>query len=242
MMERHHSSHPRQSGFTLIELLIALALTLVIVVAVQRYVAGVTSDQEHLSRQQDQTSQTFIVLSNIQHDIARAGFTPVASHQTAALALPITIQKCTINNCQGDELVVRYWQYGTGEIKDCVGHKVAKTNNWALVENTYRDRKSGELACSGNGGTDSDTFALLNHVHSHSWTLGADDGKGQLLHICLTTQMNQADQVAGGSHPKTCDNSTELVAGQAHRTTELEVLVRPQTIGLGVMVQAEGGQ
>ena len=62
MMERHHSSHPRQSGFTLIELLIALALTLVIVVAVQRYVAGVTSDQEHLTQQQDQTSQTFIVM------------------------------------------------------------------------------------------------------------------------------------------------------------------------------------
>ena len=76
-MSQHGTS--RQSGFTLIELLITLALTLLIVVAVQRYVAGVTTDQSHLSAQQDQTSQMNISLSNIQNDVARAGFVPLAS-------------------------------------------------------------------------------------------------------------------------------------------------------------------
>ena len=237
MMERHHSSHPRQSGFTLIELLIALALTLVIVVAVQRYVAGVTSDQEHLTQQQDQTSQTVIGMGNIQRDVTRAGFTPVAAHQSAALAKPITVQKCAINECKGDELIIQYWQYASGTIYDCVGHEVKKTNNWALVENIYRVRTSGELACSGNGGTDTDTFALLNNVHSHSWMLGQDEGKGQLLRICLTTQMDKADQVAGGSQAKSCSNDIELSIAKAYRTTELDVLVRPQTIPLAAVPQ-----
>lgn len=237
MMERRHSLHLRQSGFTLIELLIALVLTLVIVVAVQRYVAGVTSDQEHLTQQQDQTSQTFIVMGNIQRDITRAGFTPVAAYPSVALAKPITVQKCTINECKGDELIIQYWQYASDTIYDCVGHEVKKMNNWALVENIYRVRTSGELACSGNGGTDTDTFTLLDNIHSHSWTLGHDEGKGQLLRICLTTQMDKADQVAGGSQAKSCSNDIELSITKAYRTTELDVLVRPQTTPLTTLPQ-----
>ena len=223
----------RQSGFTLIELLIALALTLVIVVAVQRYVAGVSADQTHLTNQQDQTAQTFIVLSNIQRDVARAGFTPLAANPNAGIPAPIEIKPCTINACKGDELTIRYWQYSTGAVYDCVGHEVAKTDNWALVENTYRVRTSSELACSGNGGKDNDTFALLGNVHSLSWRLDADSASGRLLHICLTTKMDQADQVAGGMQPKSCDNNMKLSIGKAYRTTELDVLVRPQAISLG---------
>lgn len=232
-------SYQRQSGFTLIELLIALALTLVIVVAVQRYVAGVSSDQTHLTNQQDQTSQTFIVLSNIQRDVARAGFAPVAAHKSEALPIPVEIKKCAISQCKGDELIVRYWQYSTDAIYDCVGHKVAKTNNWALVENTYRVRTSSELACSGNGGTDTDTYALLDHVHSHSWTITQNEGQGQLLHICLTTKMDHADQVAGSIQPKSCSNDIKLSIGKAYRTTELDLLVRPQGFDVGAMVKAQ---
>lgn len=243
MMERHHSSHPRQSGFTLIELLIALALTLVIVVAVQRYVAGVTSDQEHLTQQQDQTSQTFIVMGNIQRDVARAGFTPVAAHPSAALAKPVTVQKCTINECKGDELIIQYWQYASGAIYDCVGHEVKKTNNWGLVENIYRVKDSGELACSGNGGTSARTESLLNDVVSFSWQLSAKDTNtgAQILSLCFTTQLDATQSVVKTGEAKNCVTGKTWTppAGSTdfYQTTRMDLWVRPQTIPLAAVPQ-----
>lgn len=221
-----------QAGFTLIELLIALALTLVIVVAVQRYVAGVTSDQDHLSNQQDQTTQTFIVLNNIQRDVARAGYTPVATQLDMPSVVPIEIKPCGINECQGDELIIRYWQYDTGSIYDCVGHKVKKQNHWALVENTYQVRTSGELSCGGSGGDGEYTYALLDNVYSHAWSLSKDTSAPQLLHLCLTTTLGRNEQVTGTHQPKDCVTGTNLDA-KNYRTTEVDLLVRPtQTTAL----------
>lgn len=224
-----------QSGFTLIELLIAMALTLVIVVAVQRYFAGVTSDQDHLTHQQDQTSQTFMVLNNIQRDVARAGYTPVAADLKSTRITPIEIKTCANGACKGNELIIQYWQYSKDEVYDCVGHIVEKKNNWALVKNIYRVRPSGELSCSGSGGKSEYTYDLLDEVHSHAWSLSAQRSGAQLLHICLTTSLGRNEQVAGTHQPKDCNTGAQLDA-KSHRTTEVDILVRPiQTTALSLV-------
>ena len=230
IMSRTNAHGVSQSGFTLVELLIAMSLTLIIVVAAQRYVAGVTSDQEHLSKQQDQTSQTYIILSNIQHDIERAGFSPVASLGKSTV-VPVKIQKCAIDDCVGDELIVSYWQYASSEIYDCIGDKVTKEGDWGLVENTYRVRKSGELACSGNGGTKNKNDPLLNNIHSHSWAISSETGENRILSICLTTIMDKNEQVAGNAQAKSCSDLS-LDDKKAYRTTQLDILVKPQRVAI----------
>ena len=149
-----------QTGFTLVELLFAMAIVLVVVVATQRYVAGVLTDREHLSAQQDQTNQINVVLSNIQNDVARAGFIPIASvpsfTEVDVKNSGLIVRRCTSSNCEGNELLTSYW---TNEkiAYDCVHNEVTttRTSGWVKVENVYRFQKMNGvwvLGCDGNGG------------------------------------------------------------------------------------------
>ena len=250
MMSQHSTS--RQSGFTLIELLITLALTLLIVVAVQRYVAGVTTDQSNLSAQQDQTSQMNISLSNIQNDVARAGFVPLASaNQFALIDEPVQIRACsttTKGSCQNNtELVIRYWAWGDGvAVYDCVGHKVTeRTGKWAKVENIYRVKTNGELACSGNGGGESDTFSMLNGVASFAWRLSEPNAQtgARILSLCVTTRLDVSTSIVGSGTAKNCVNGEPWGASAGtspiqYQTTQLDMLVRPHTMDLSPIMQA----
>ena len=246
-MNQHSTS--RQSGFTLIELLITLALTLLIVVAVQRYVAGVTTDQSHLSAQQDQTSQMNISLSNIQNDVARAGFVPLASAKEFALIdEPVQIRACSttkVEVCQNTELVIRYWAWGA--VYDCVGHKVTeRTGKWAKVENIYRVKTNGELACSGNGGGESDTFSMLNGVASFAWRLSEPNAQtgARILSLCVTTRLDVSTSIVGSRTAKNCVNGEPWGASAGtspiqYQTTQLDMLVRPHTMDLSPIMQAK---
>ena len=245
----HSQRTMRQLGFTLLELLIALTLMLVIVVAVQRYVAGVMSDQEHLSAQQDQTSQMFIVLGNIQNDVAKAGFTPLASETTAESKPSVQIRACSskvIGACQNNtELVIQYWAMGEGaNVYDCLGDVVTnRTGKWAEVENIYRVKDSGELACSGNGGTSARTESLLNDVVSFSWQLSAKDTNtgAQILSLCFTTQLDATQSVVKTGEAKNCVTGKTWTppAGSTdfYQTTRMDLWVRPQTIPLAAVPQ-----
>lgn len=216
----------RQSGFTLIELMVSLAILLVVIVATQRYVGGVLNDRGYLSAQQDQLNQTQIVLANLQHDLSRAGFTPLASQNTIPSITAVTVQSCTTSNCIGDELVVRYWTR-EDPAYDCTGTRSGnRTDGWSMIENTYRERSGGHLACSGG----SSTLSLLDDVQSHAWTLTADPSGHQWLHLCLTTQIDRRAQTLGAAAPQDCTGGALPNGSTVYHTTLMDVLVRAPTV------------
>ena len=235
-----------QTGFTLLELLFAMAIVLVVVVATQRYVAGVLTDREHLSAQQDQTSQINVVLSNMQNDVARAGFIPVASvsqwteGQLSNVGVDV---RCVDTKCENKELWTSYW---TNEkiAYDCVHNEVKtdRTAGWVTVENVYRFQKMNGvwvLGCDGNGG-DGDWEGFTNptegDIENFNWTLdsNATDSGAKLLHFCVTTRTAKNNQVAGGSQPKSCKTGEPLSNNETwvYQTIELDMLVRPSQVGV----------
>ena len=235
-----------QTGFTLLELLFAMAIVLVVVVAAQRYVAGVLTDREHLSAQQDQTNQINVVLSNMQNDVARAGFIPVASvsqwteGQLSNVGVDV---RCLNNNCTNKELRTAYWTR-ENPAYDCVHNKVETTRKagWVEVENVYRFQKTDGvwvLGCDGNGGG-GDWGGFTNptegDIEDFNWTL--DDSVGangaKLLHFCVTTRTAKNNQIAGGSQPKSCKTGEPLSNNETwvYQTIELDMLVRPSQVGV----------
>ena len=245
--KRAHSLH-LQAGFTLLELLFAMAIVLVVVVATQRYVAGVLTDREHLSAQQDQTSQINVVLSNMQNDVARAGFIPVASvsqwteGQLSNVGVDV---RCLNNNCTNKELRTAYWTR-ENPAYDCVHNKVETTRKagWVEVENVYRFQKTDGvwvLGCDGNGGDkggywEGFTNPTEGDIEDFNWTL--DDSVGangaKLLHFCVTTRTAKNNQIAGGSQPKSCKTGEPLSNNETwvYQTIELDMLVRPSQVGV----------
>ena len=235
-----------QTGFTLLELLFAMAIVLVVVVATQRYVAGVLTDREHLSAQQDQTNQINVVLSNMQNDVARAGFIPVASvsqwteGQLSNVGVDV---RCLNNNCTNKELRTAYWTR-ENPAYDCVHNKVetTRTAGWVEVENVYRFQKTDGvwvLGCDGNGGGgdwEGFTNPTEGDIEDFNWTL--DDSVGangaKLLHFCVTTRTAKNNQIAGGSQPKSCKTGEPLSNNGAwvYQTIELDMLVRPSQVGV----------
>ena len=235
-----------QTGFTLLELLFAMAIVLVVVVAAQRYVAGVLTDREHLSAQQDQTNQINVVLSNMQNDVARAGFIPVASvsqwteGQLSNVGVDV---RCLNNNCTNKELRTAYWTR-ENPAYDCVHNKVetTRTAGWVEVENVYRFQKTDGvwvLGCDGNGGGgywEGFTNPTEGDIEDFNWTL--DDSVGangaKLLHFCVTTRTAKNNQIAGGSQPKSCKTGEPLSNDGAwvYQTIELDMLVRPSQVGV----------
>ena len=235
-----------QTGFTLLELLFAMAIVLVVVVAAQRYVAGVLTDREHLSAQQDQTNQINVVLSNMQNDVARAGFIPVASvsqwteGQLSNVGVDV---RCLNNNCTNKELRTAYWTR-ENPAYDCVHNKVetTRTAGWVEVENVYRFQKTDGvwvLGCDGNGGG-GDWGGFTNptegDIEDFNWTL--DDSVGangaKLLHFCVTTRTAKNNQIAGGSQPKSCKTGEPLSNNETwvYQTIQLDMLVRPSQVGV----------
>ena len=235
-----------QTGFTLLELLFAMAIVLVVVVAAQRYVAGVLTDREHLSAQQDQTNQINVVLSNMQNDVARAGFIPVASvsqwteGQLSNVGVDV---RCLNNNCTNKELRTAYWTR-ENPAYDCVHNKVetTRTAGWVEVENVYRFQKTDGvwvLGCDGNGGGgdwEGFTNRTEGDIENFNWTLdsNATDSGAKLLHFCVTTRTAKNNQVAGGSQPKSCKTGEPLSNDGAwvYQTIQLDMLVRPSQVGV----------
>ena len=248
-----------QTGFTLLEFLFAMAIVLVVVVAAQRYVAGVLTDREHLSAQQDQTNQIDIVLSNIQNDVARAGFIPIASVPSFTDVdvnnTGVSVRSCTGNNCDGDELWVAYWTQGDS-VYDCLGNQVAvQTSGWTRVENVYQFRRDSlsaplVLGCDGNGGPNGGTWrGLTNNIvgdirsnedenidEFFKWTLDSNAAVNgaKLLHFCVTTRTAKNNQVAGNMQAHSCSTGTALVNDDTwvYQTIQLDMLVRPSQVGV----------
>ena len=235
-----------QTGFTLLELLFAMAIVLMVVVAAQRYAAGVLTDREYLSTQQDQINQINVVLSNMQNDVARAGFIPVASvsqwteGQLSNVGVDV---RCLNNNCTNKELRTAYWTR-ENPAYDCVHNKVetTRTAGWVEVENVYRFQKTDGvwvLGCDGNGGG-GDWGGFTNptegDIEDFNWTL--DDSVGangaKLLHFCVTTRTAKNNQIAGGSQPKSCKTGEPLSNNETwvYQTIELDMLVRPSQVGV----------
>ena len=237
-----------QTGFTLLELLFAMAIVLVVVVATQRYVAGVLTDREHLSAQQDQTNQINVVLSNMQNDVARAGFIPVASvsqwteGQLSNVGVDV---RCLNNNCTNKELRTAY-RTRENPAYDCVHNKVetTRTAGWVEVENVYRFQKTDGvwvLGCDGNGGDkggywEGFTNPTEGDIENFNWTLdsNATDSGAKLLHFCVTTRTAKNNQIAGGSQPKSCKTGEPLSNNETwvYQTIELDMLVRPSQVGV----------
>ena len=235
-----------QTGFTLLELLFAMAIVLMVVVAAQRYVAGVLTDREHLSAQQDQTNQINVVLSNMQNDVARAGFIPVASvsqwteGQLSNVGVDV---RCLNNNCTNKELRTAYWTR-ENPAYDCVHNKVetTRTAGWVEVENVYRFQKTDGvwvLGCDGNGGDgnwEGFTNPTEGDIEDFNWTLdsNATDSGAKLLHFCVTTRTAKNNQIAGGSQPKSCKTGEPLSndGTWVYQTIELDMLVRPSQVGV----------
>lgn len=243
--KRAHSLH-LQAGFTLLELLFAMAIVLVVVVAAQRYAAGVLTDREHLSAQQDQTSQINVVLSNMQNDVARAGFIPVASvsqwteGQLSNVGVDV---RCLNNNCTSKELRTAYWTR-ENPAYDCVHNKVetTRTAGWVEVENVYRFQKTDGvwvLGCDGNGGGgdwEGFTNPTEGDIENFNWTLdsNAADSGAKLLHFCVTTRTAKNNQVAGNMQAHSCSTGKALVNDNTwvYQTIELDMLVRPSQVGV----------
>ena len=237
-----------QTGFTLLELLFAMAIVLMVVVAAQRYAAGVLTDREYLSTQQDQINQINVVLSNMQNDVARAGFIPVASvsqwteGQLSNVGVDV---RCLNNNCTNKELRTAYWTR-ENPAYDCVHNKVETTRKagWVEVENVYRFQKTDGvwvLGCDGNGGDkggywEGFTNPTEGDIEDFNWTL--DDSVGangaKLLHFCVTTRTAKNNQIAGGSQPKSCKTGEPLSNNETwvYQTIQLDMLVRPSQVGV----------
>ena len=237
-----------QTGFTLLELLFAIAIVLVVVVATQRYVAGVLTDREHLSAQQDQTNQINVVLSNMQNDVARAGFIPIATvpsfTEDDVKNTGVIVRRCSGNNCIGNELWLAYWTQGDS-VYDCLGNQVtARSAGWTRVENIYQFRRDSlsaplVLGCDGNGGGQiwrGLTNDVEGDIEDFNWTLdsNAADSGAKLLHFCVTTRTAKNNQVAGNMQAHSCSTGMALVNNDTwvYQTIRLDMLVRPSQVGV----------
>ena len=237
-----------QTGFTLLELLFAIAIVLVVVVATQRYVAGVLTDREHLSAQQDQTNQINVVLSNMQNDVARAGFIPIASvpsfTEDDVKNTGVIVRRCSGNNCIGNELWLAYWMQGDS-VYDCLGNQVtARSAGWTRVENIYQFRRDSlsaplVLGCDGNGGGQiwrGLTNDVEGDIEDFNWVLdsNAADSGAKLLHFCVTTRTAKNNQVAGNMQAHSCSTGMALVNNDTwvYQTIRLDMLVRPSQVGV----------
>ena len=238
-----------QTGFTLLELLFAMAIVLVVVVATQRYVAGVLTDREHLSAQQDQINQINVVLSNMQNDVARAGFIPIASNQWKDGQLNTELKnvgvavRCVDTKCENKELWTSYW---TNEkiAYDCVHNEVetTRTAGWVEVENVYRFQKTDGvwvLGCDGNGGDgnwEGFTNPTEGDIENFNWTLDSNAvvNGAKLLHFCVTTRTAKNNQVAGNMQAHSCSTGMALVNNDTwvYQTIRLDMLVRPSQVGV----------
>ena len=242
-MSKHLSkaSTKFQHGFTFLELLIAMGIVLMVIVAVQQFVSQVSVDGHALSIQQDENSQTEIVLSNLQNDLARAGFTPFASESgITQIAQAVKLSNCDGADCKGEELTIEYWNKSS-EARDCLGQDyndkndketVVQQSGWTLVRNIYQFRKDGDqliLYCKGNGGQYFQP--LLNNIYDFKWTLSsAQTNQKQSIQLCLNTQSNQRNQALGDAKPRICGNkSFPENSDKVYHTLHLEMSVQAPT-------------
>lgn len=197
-----------QRGFTLIELLIALALVLVVLVSVQRYIAGVTVDHQGISERRAQATQTRIALSNMQRDVAQAGYFPYANELDNDPNFPII----GVTTSENTLTVASYQPAATA--RDCRNAGVFKdTQNlnklgWILVVNTY-SVVNGSLSCNGNGSED--RASVLDHVSQMRITNQSSvQPSAQTVQVCLVT--SESSTSIGGVPTSTMCDGTAVVS------------------------------
>lgn len=193
-------NNQREYGFTLLELLIALLLTMVIVVSVQRYLASLVIDHQGITEQQDKSTQVRIALSNIKRDVAQAGYFPYATQLDTHELLGVFIQ----NN----ELTVRSFQLKK-DAYDCNGaSKQFSSDDWVYVENVYETLKE-TLTCNGNGGNNGRVAILDNIVEMRIKPVNTGQNTISMINLCL---IFSTSNISIGEAPakKKCDNITNI--------------------------------
>lgn len=249
-----NKSPHKQSGFTLLELLIALVLILVVIIGVQRFMAGVVVDQQDIGVRQDLASESRIVLSNIARDAAQANFYPVSKQTTAFTAAPTPMVTCTgsgstlgVSSACANVLGVQY--AAPAGAKDCTGSAAPSSPlvpaGWVLVNNRYvltTDSGVISLSCKGNGNDDgqkdlldnvlafrattSDSAAVLSNVYVPVGT--------RLLHLCVLTKSAQTSPDAQAANSDCSGAALAPVVGWTFYKTELDVLVEPAPFPAGM--------
>lgn len=209
--------HKNQYGFTLLELLVALFLTMILIVSVQRYLASLVVDHQGMSEQQDKSTQVRIALSNIKRDVAQAGYFPYATQLNDHDLLG-----AFVNN---NELTVRSFQ-PKKDAYDCNGAaKQFSSDEWVYVVNTYAVIKDS-LTCNGNGGNNGrvvildDVFEMMINpinINQHN-NLNAVS----MINVCL---IFSASSISIGDVPTTkkCDNTTPI--SQASNNKYYKVII-----------------
>ena len=205
----------KQSGFTLLELLISMLLMLGVVIAVQRYVAGVVRDQTVVHLRQDQSSQIQISLTNLKRDVTQAGSYPFATAanggalfnpvQMNLLNTGVSSSACAAPNCVGQQLNVASVM-PVAQAADCHGNAVQYTAansllnaGWVFVYNQYAFQRIGNvihLACLGNGGNVGWT-RILSGITNFQFTQANINGVARLISLCIVT--TDGSGLRGGS-------------------------------------------
>ncbi|MGL4766546.1 MAG: prepilin-type N-terminal cleavage/methylation domain-containing protein [Formosimonas sp.] len=173
-MNKRHA----QSGFTLLELLIALTLVVVVLLTTQRYIAGLAGDHRGISERHTKATQLRIALSNMQRDVAQAGYYPYAQAGNPKNKIGVFIH----NN----KLTIASYQ-PKSSARDCNGAAIQLENtDWVYVANTY-SLENGSLRCDGNGGNNG-ALAVLDGVSQLKFSALTNGS----VHVCLITQESQA--------------------------------------------------
>ena len=250
----NHKTPHKQSGFTLLELLIALVLVLVVIIGVQRFMAGVVVDQQDIGTRQNMASDSRIVLSNIARDVAQANFYPVSNRASAFSATPTPLAACTgsgstLGSSTACQNVLGVQYAAPAGAKDCTGSAAPSSPlvpaGWVLVNNRYvltTDSGVVSLSCEGNGNS-SLQLDLLDNVLQFSATASNSSATlsnvyvpvgTRLLHLCVLTKVAQINADAQAAHSDCAGAALAEVAGWVFYKTELDVLVEPASFAAGM--------
>jgi prepilin-type N-terminal cleavage/methylation domain-containing protein len=244
-----HRLANQQRGFTLLELLITLLLVLILLVSAQRYIAGVTVDMEGLQSRHEQLAQTRIVLSNMQRDVAQAGFYPYSEFEPTTLDLGVTYTNGRLvvrsfqpferaYDCNSDRKQYREKNVVMLEQTDSAALPSARST-WVLVQNSYelvRTTKEDTLKCDGNGG-DVDRQPLVSNVIEMRVTdakgnIPAEGSKLNFVSVCLVSQESRT--TIGSETSTMCDGKpVPILADARYYKIRVDMPVYTASFGAG---------
>lgn len=229
-MRRIPHSARLQKGFTLLELLISLVLVLVLLISVQRYIAGVTVDFEGIAERRDQATQTRIALTNMQRDVAQAGYFPLASNNSGNSPAGVTFS--------GGLLTVTSFQPSATAV-DCNGAStqyngaatIVGSNNqsWVAVQNVY-EIVGDSLTCNGNGGNNG-RRAIFDRVVqmqvSNAQGQIASANSNSFVSVCIISR-EPSSSLGNTATTTLCDDATSTpnVVGESYFKVRVDMPVR----------------